>query len=321
MIKVRNIAVLLLFSCYIAVMIVGCKKDPSSDNKYKDWKGKEKPAPLPDPAIDVNSIQGLHYYIFKPTCSNSGCHDGTFEPDFRTTESSYTSLVNVPVIKSDASTPGQFLLRVVPGNADSSMLIRRCRVDLGGNSGIMPLSIDPSNNWPSKKDEYISRIEKWINDGAKDQFGNGVPTKDLAPQMGGMVVKSGMTTFTRSSNYAQVDLPVGTANITVYFSFVDDNTPQDQFTSTTVDTTSNPLRYTGVGKVALTKLGTALSMPALFNNTRDYWYSVNLNVADKKAGQVVWFKTTVSDNVTGITEVPSINANFNNMRYFSIKFN
>ena len=42
--------------------------------------------------IDANSIVGLHQNIFKPTCANAGCHDGTFEPDFRTIESSRPSI-------------------------------------------------------------------------------------------------------------------------------------------------------------------------------------------------------------------------------------
>ena len=62
------------------------------------------------------------------------------------------------------------------------------------------------------KMNILARIEKWINDGAKDQFGNAVPPKDLKPQMAGMVVKAGATTFSRSGNYNPVDVPAGTGN-------------------------------------------------------------------------------------------------------------
>ena len=50
---------------------------------------------------DPTSFSALHNNIFYPTCANSGCHDGTFEPDFRTIESAYNSLVYHPVIKND----------------------------------------------------------------------------------------------------------------------------------------------------------------------------------------------------------------------------
>jgi hypothetical protein len=69
----------------------------------------------PDPVdVDPNSIVGLHYNIFVPTCANSGCHDGTFEPDFRSIESSYNTMVNHPIIKNDPQ--GTYEVRVMPGN-------------------------------------------------------------------------------------------------------------------------------------------------------------------------------------------------------------
>ena len=41
--------------------------------------------------LEPTSIAGIHANVFRPTCANSGCHDGTFEPDFRTIESSYNT--------------------------------------------------------------------------------------------------------------------------------------------------------------------------------------------------------------------------------------
>ena len=51
--------------------------------------------------VDPASFVGLHQNIFKPTCANSGCHDGTFEPDFRTIESSYNTLVLHTIVKNN----------------------------------------------------------------------------------------------------------------------------------------------------------------------------------------------------------------------------
>jgi len=316
-----NLKYMVLACLGLVMAIASCKKDPKVPNEYEDWKNPDSGNTGGGPDLDINSIQGIHFHIFKPTCSNSGCHDGTFEPDFRTVESSYNSLVNIPVVKADSSVPGQFMLRVEPGNAGNSMILRRCRVDLGGNSGIMPLSVDPGNDWDTKKEEYLVRIEKWINDGAKDQFGNAVPPKDLKPQMAGMVVKAGATTFTRSSNYNPVEVPVGTGNVTVYFSYLDDKTAQNQFTSTTADTSQNPDLFTTGSQVNMTKLGSALNMPGLFGIDRDYWYSINLNVSSFQAGQVIWFRTTVSDNVNPIINIPSSFSSFNNQKYFAIRFN
>jgi len=124
----------------------------------------------PLPNLDPNTIQGLHQNIFSPTCANSGCHDGSFEPDFRTVESSYNTLVNHTVVKNDSLSP--YAARVVPGDPDGSMLIRRLTADLPNSSGIMPLIVDPGSDWIPNKVAYIANIRTWITNGAKDMFGN-----------------------------------------------------------------------------------------------------------------------------------------------------
>ncbi len=120
--------------------------------------------------LDPSSFGALHAYIFKPTCANSGCHDGNFEPDFRTIESSYNTLVNHPIIKNDPQ--GSYQLRVVPGNPDASVLMARLTFDIDGNSGVMPLVIEPDSDWEQTSETHIQNVRKWIQDGAKDVFGN-----------------------------------------------------------------------------------------------------------------------------------------------------
>ena len=78
--------------------------------------------------FDATDFSALHNNIFTPTCANSGCHDGTFEPDFRTIESAYNSLVYQPVIKNDIN--NSFTYRVDPGNSSKSILYHRLIVDI-----------------------------------------------------------------------------------------------------------------------------------------------------------------------------------------------
>ncbi len=64
--------------------------------------------------VDSNTFLGLHTHVFAQTCAQPGCHDGSFEPDFRTVESAYRTLVYHPVVKN---TPDErFDFRVVPGD-------------------------------------------------------------------------------------------------------------------------------------------------------------------------------------------------------------
>ncbi len=70
--------------------------------------------------IDPRTIAGLHRYIFAVKFANPTCHDGSFEPDFRTVESSYQTMVYHPVTKN--SEDERFRFRVYPNKADSSWL-------------------------------------------------------------------------------------------------------------------------------------------------------------------------------------------------------
>lgn len=151
----------------ILLTLTGCFEEPVNpyddvDNTPEGNKEQEE--------LDPTSIAGLHANIFHPTCANSGCHDGTFEPDFRTVESTYNTLVNHPVIKNDPQ--NSFSFRVVPGNVAASQLVARLTYDIDGNSGVMPLVIEPDSDWESKKEAYIQQVKDWIANGAKDVFGN-----------------------------------------------------------------------------------------------------------------------------------------------------
>jgi len=181
---------LLIFTILGMLVLGACKKSNRPDNPFDDPKNKPPVKTGPTDPLSLANFAGLHRQIFKPTCSNSGCHDGTFEPDFRTIESSYNTMVYQPVIKNNPA--GSFLYRVLPGNANGSVLHERVVVDIDGISGIMPLSVDPQSDWPAKKAEYIAAIVAWINGGARDMFGNPPVNGPANPRLQGlMTVEAG----------------------------------------------------------------------------------------------------------------------------------
>src|SRR5690349_21194145 len=107
------------------VVFQACSKE-APDNPYNNVK----PPPDDTTAVympDPKSFEGLHAYIFKPTCANSGCHDGTFEPDFRNIFSAYNTLVYHPIVKNDPGNNYQY--RVLPGNPDKSIIFCRLTKD------------------------------------------------------------------------------------------------------------------------------------------------------------------------------------------------
>ena len=116
--------------------------------------------------IDTANLTGfaaLHEKFLEPRCANPACHDGTFEPDFRTVEGSYNTLVYHPVVKNDAN--GTFEYRVVPGDVNQSWLINRL-MTANDTFGRMPLYAEPLT-WDEVK-EFSDRIMA----GAPDARGN-----------------------------------------------------------------------------------------------------------------------------------------------------
>ena len=145
------------------VVMHSCKKEDPPHNPYDDinYGGTTPPSP-PDP----NSIVGIHTNILTTRCAKSGCHDGNFEPDFRTVESSFATLVYHRIIKNSPDTA--FTFRVVPYDTARSVLHERitncCFVNIDDR---MPQ--DFSGQLPQSQ---IDNIVNWIMGGAKDMFGN-----------------------------------------------------------------------------------------------------------------------------------------------------
>ena len=123
-------------------------------------------------AISQVDTSGSSFYtvykrIFSVSCSRPACHDGTFEPDFRTPQSAYFTTVYHPIIKND--TLGSFSYRIVPYNTSQSLLYKRittcCFININDR---MPLTLGRD----TLSQEKIALIAAWIQSGAKDLCGN-----------------------------------------------------------------------------------------------------------------------------------------------------
>ncbi|MDZ7847123.1 MAG: hypothetical protein U5L96_10330 [Owenweeksia sp.] len=92
------------------------RKDHNPENPFKGQQGPENP----EDTLKLNGISGLHKNVFSIRCASPACHDGSFEPDYRTVQSTYSSLVYHPVTKNDDQNSYQY--RVYPGKAEESLL-------------------------------------------------------------------------------------------------------------------------------------------------------------------------------------------------------
>lgn len=179
-----------------------------------------------DPNPDPNSIVGLHKNIFSPRCAMPGCHDGTFEPDFRTVQSTYSTLVYQPVNKYTVNETDSFEYRVIPYNVTESFLHERLTTT---TSDYMP----SNGNKLSSSD--IACIDNWISDGARDQYGQ-VPAKpnNLPKVLGYIALDSTLTlrydTIRKDGIPYNPFLVPQNKTFVILFVLEDDETPMSQLT-------------------------------------------------------------------------------------------
>ena len=160
--KNTNYYSVVIFAIVIFAMVSNCKKN-DIENPYGNYstpKLYEEPTLA---GLPTDNFGYLHATVFKPTCANSGCHDGHFEPDYRTIGSAYNNMVNHKVLTNDAS--GSFTYRVKPGDAAKSLVHERLLVALPSTSGIMPAVT--TSEWLMNKASHIKGIKDWIEEPTK----------------------------------------------------------------------------------------------------------------------------------------------------------
>lgn len=158
----RHILHILLFFS----LIMSCSKDDvAPENPYKNVDyGNDN---ITQDSLDTNGITLIHKDILQPKCSTPGCHDGSFEPDFRTVMSSYATLVYHPILKN--SIDSLYKYRVVPYDTNSSVLQKRLNLQNFANTNDRMPQDNIGTGLPQKD---LDRISKWIENGAKDFQGN-----------------------------------------------------------------------------------------------------------------------------------------------------
>jgi hypothetical protein len=305
---------LLLF----VVLFSNCKKDETI-NPYDDPNLDPPTEDSLNYFTDPTSFSALHNNIFSPTCANSGCHDGTFEPDFRTIESAYNTLIYHPIIKNDAANTYQY--RVIPGDADMSILYQRLIIDIDGISGIMPLSAE--NSWNDNKEQYIQNIKDWINGGAKDIFGNSPIQANLLPQMKGMLafITGQSTILPRDGFRGSIFVPSTANSLDVWFSVTDDQLVANQLTYNKIKYSNSLFNFEQKPEYSLeVKPSPILENGYYGSQMVEYYHKYVLDVSNYNQGDIVFIKIYVQDNVNSVTEIPTNGSEYQIVKYFTLEF-
>jgi hypothetical protein len=266
--------------------------------------------------IPLDNFAGLYNHIFKPTCSNSGCHDGTFEPDFRNMESSYNTLVYHNIIKND--TIRNYPYRVAPGDADNSILMVRLLRDIDGLSGIMPLVVDPDSDWEDNKVKYLSAVRDWIQSGAKDVFGNSPVLGNPLPQMLGAQAFIGGNKVARNAAGTML-VPSGTQFLDLYLSFSDDETATNQLTLNEIKFSIDPEKYDSVS-VQNMQIVPPITEKGFSGDQVEYYHKITITPTNHgNFGETVYFQVYVQDSSADTATIPGVGASKYILRYMAFE--
>jgi hypothetical protein len=301
-----------------------CKKD-APKNPYDEIEtGVQNDNPDPD-QYPEGSFGWLHGKVFSPTCANSGCHDGTFEPDFRTISSSYYSLVNHPVVANDEA--GSFNHRVVPGNVDASFLHERLTVEIPNTSGMMPLAAEDDPSWNANSSFYIQKIRDWISAGAPDMAGNPAPSAGV----NGPPLVYGMAIFpvgnTTNPYPRETDSPYGIGSITVPAGLVDvwilpfdDNAFVNGFESASMKVSSSLSDFSNAISADFALQSTPLTALDFGDNPNPFYYKTTIDLSSFESGEICYVRNYIDDGVQpALTEVPNNASNAFWYLIFSLK--
>src|ERR1041385_2337820 len=159
---IRQYSVTILAVVAVVLFYSSCSKDdevPANPYDSINYNTDTTTEQNPDPY----SITGLHKNIFNVKCNVPGCHDGTFEPDFRSVQSAYSTLVYQQVNKVTVNGVDSFTYRVIPFDVTHSFIHERITTT---TSDYMP------SNGNRLSAAEINQIDTWIANGAKDMNGN-----------------------------------------------------------------------------------------------------------------------------------------------------
>lgn len=148
-------------ACILATLLGSCETFVA-DETPNPFAQLPPPVQTGVPPPDSASFEGIHQFILQQRCALKVCHDGSFEPDFRTVQSAYSTLVYHPVLRKDF--PGEFDFRVLPFQPERSWLMQRLTTE-DQSLGRMPLFMQPLS------ERELEYIRNWIKAGAPDAEG------------------------------------------------------------------------------------------------------------------------------------------------------
>ena len=304
---------LLYFFFFAAIILTSnsCEKEAVIEpNPFEENTNNQDTVQFEFGDIDPNSIAGLYQNIFGPTCANVGCHDGTFEPDFRTIESSYHTMVYRTPIKND----GSLTYRVDPGNPNQSSIVKRLA---GTIAPKMPIEIEPDSDWWDKSDEYIQNVRTWIENGALDLAGNVPQLNYINPNIiGAMAIVEGELLI-RENNYGSIIVPDTISNIELFLGFDPINNPNN-FSINQLMFGKDQELFSADTSIVMEVMDSPITQYGLYGELINYTHKIELNLDSLLLTSGHYFmRIRVQEESNPITEIPTDNGLYYIKEYMS----
>lgn len=300
-------------------LLLNCEEDSPGENPFSVTDLEDTMTVEEAIDLDPNSIFAIQRDIFQPTCANAGCHDGTFEPDFRTVASSYNTLVYHPIIKN--SPDEKFTYRVVPGDVDQSVLMARLSYDIDGQSGIMPLeSLD--SDWQDSSESYINRIDQWIKNGALDIYGRAPKGINAAPTVLGVEGRhSGMVLERGDTGNGPIWVDSASTSVQLFFAVYDSEETAQELMEKNILFSADPVDFTNAIVLPVEISSSSYESVGFEGELVKYNMKsdIILSSLPYNPNGKSYFRIKISDGINGLTEIPSSYSPSYLYRYFSIQ--
>ncbi len=321
----KLLSIITVASFALMTAFLSCKKKNEEPHKNPfDDPSIKAPAP---PTNTYNpaptSFEYIYNNIFAVTCNNSGCHDGSFEPDFRNLSSAYNSLVYAPIIQTIPF--GNYQYRVMPGKSNESQLYLRLVQKPGAGIGTIGQGRMPWNDttwmYVPKHAVYIQNIKDWIDAGAKDIFGNPPVIGNKLPNtLGLQITNTGNTTAFPRPRYISISKNNGPVDIWLYVT--DDVTAPQNLTEGHIKFSLNRNDFSNAVSAPVTYVPSGPSyLDMSLSNTVTYNFKLsnfNLNSVLPDTGYIFIRTYFKDEHNTSFSETPNNGSKYYN-DYFVIK--
>lgn len=300
--NMQRFSIFLFLSVTLAVIFHACNSDFELPENPYDQVDYVTPPPPVD-TLNPISLAAIHRDILFPRCAVPGCHDGHFEPDFRTIQSAYSTTVYAKVKKNNADST--FTFRVVPFNTEMSVLHERItNCCFANENDRMP----QDNIGVPLEAASVQRIADWIQDGARDMVGNTGTYPDQAPNILfylaineisiNFQILSGDDNRIDGVSYNPFIMPPSTPFVMAMI-IEDDSTAMSQLQFNKLRMSYDPDDFSPSAPGYREYTATYFDNP--FNE--DEFWTVNVNTGDFQPGNVVYMRYYVSDG-DNMTEMP-----------------